>query len=219
MFRLHHIYDFIVIHVLLNLLPTDLKQIVEYGCGTSDVGPMLRQLGFKGAHLMYDIYHVTLMQRYFLRYSGYPVYMVGTLAGMNSTYGSVQVPVHTGMLNTAIDRSSEILKKSLFMATFSLTETPIHERDRITSMIDDFAIIYIRSALRFDNVDNSEYLSRLSRELVGKGYTYCFIEGGELRQEIIITFLAVRLDSLGWVSEDFFSRCQSEETIFWARFS
>lgn len=210
---------------MLTLLPRDLKQIVEFGCGVGDWAPMLRQMGFRGSHLMYDLYHVLLAQRYFLRYSGYPVYMAATSVNATSSTKeklqslpdallssrSVLIPSHSDLLDAYIDRKTAVLKRSMLVATFSLTESPIRDREKILKHVENFGVVYIRAASMFDEVNNTEYLVGLKRQLTKRSYAVCMQIGGDIvGKDPNILFLAAKYLSKSDASR-FNAKCNSKE--------
>lgn len=50
---------------------SNVDQIVEFGGGTGDMAALTLDMGFKGAYLVYDMSPMSVLQMYWLRYSGH----------------------------------------------------------------------------------------------------------------------------------------------------
>jgi hypothetical protein len=58
------------------------------------------------------------------------------------------------------------------VATFSLTESPIDDRNKMIDIIKTFSVIFIRYSSEYDFVNNSAYVLDLSNQLSSK-YNIC----------------------------------------------
>jgi hypothetical protein len=68
---------------------------------------------------------------------------------------------------------ASVLKRSLFIATFSLTEAPLHDRQKALRAVAGFAVLLIRFTGHYNGVNNTEYISALRDELSETGYLTC----------------------------------------------
>ena len=68
---------FLVLREATGLEPRLLSRIVECGAGAGELAGVVRDLGFEGAHIIYDLPPMLMMQRYWHRYSGLPSYLLG----------------------------------------------------------------------------------------------------------------------------------------------
>jgi hypothetical protein len=69
------VYNHMIIERALGVFPDRYTQVVEFGGGTGLHSILLRALGFRGTHYIYDMLPMLLLQQYFLRYSGWPAYL------------------------------------------------------------------------------------------------------------------------------------------------
>ena len=53
-----------------------LRLVVEFGGGYGDMAAMVREMGFRGTHVVYDLLPALLLQQYFLRTSNWPSYLL-----------------------------------------------------------------------------------------------------------------------------------------------
>ena len=69
--------------------------------------------------------------------------------------------------------NKESKKKSIFIATWSISETPIYLRNTILSMLDNFDLFLIAYQKQFGEIDNSKYFSAWKDSLNNyKWYSY-----------------------------------------------
>ena len=68
------VFNHMILHNTLGLLPHQLSQVVEFGGGTGFHAALLPSLGFNGIHFVYDLPPMLLLQQFFLSYSGWPSY-------------------------------------------------------------------------------------------------------------------------------------------------
>lgn len=159
-------------------------QILEYGGGTGDTAVTCRQLGFRGRHLIYDLRPSLLVQQMFLRSHGWPTYFVDLmdneqLSRDQSLYlgrKTLMVPADLSgeVLAKAVSDDRVILKKSLFIATFSLSESPLPDREKVLTSIKGFAVMLIRFAPTYDSIDNVQYFSEFANKLNNEYVTCMF---------------------------------------------
>ena len=185
--RVEHVHHFYVIYHQLGLLPNNFTQIIEFGGGTGDNVPTLRNLNFTGLHLIYDLLPVLLLQQYFLRISGYPAYLDfnDTIKYDNSKLQrrTLLKPVNRfSSLIDNLDFSNESKATTLFMATFSLTETPLEYRAPFISKLLEYRpmVIYITMFNTFEDMNNLQWLNDiLIPQMTEIGYTYRLWNTGE----------------------------------------
>jgi hypothetical protein len=157
-------------------------------------------MGFKGVHYLYDLIPMLLMQQYFLRYSGYPSYYNGLNGNSDSqsiystaNISTVLVPSTEHNLNKHINYDIGTLKRSLFIATFSLTESRVADRDIAIDAIKDFGVIYIIGWPKYENVINSDYLIKIAMNKLN-AHNICMWSGLKNAEHRDIFFLAIRKD-------------------------
>ena len=138
---------------------------------------------------------------YICRYSGWPAYTVNArnvriyqqhFASRNRSGASATLLVSSlsDDLDRVTDRRDTVLQRSLFYATYSLTESPLEAREKILKTMIGFGVIYLRMMRLYEKHDNLEYAIQLGRVLNGHGYDVCMLPGGR----DTITFIAYRVD-------------------------
>jgi putative sugar O-methyltransferase len=123
----------------------DFEQIVEVGGGYGGLARLVFKLGFSGDYLIYDLPEFSALQEYYLR--------------------SVdeEIARKTSFVSYASDLKDRFKagKKTLFIATWSLSEMPIATRQEIfrsLGRIDAYLIAYQKS---FGEVNNGDYFASL----------------------------------------------------------
>lgn len=109
---------------------TEYDQIVEFGSGIGETARMILDLGFKGDYILYDLPEVLKISEFYL-----------------SKYDKVKT----------ISNYRDIPqgKKTLFIATWSLSEVPISYRNLIVSHLKgdtDYLIIFQKEIWGYDNL-------------------------------------------------------------------
>ena len=116
----------------------DCKSIIEIGGGYGDMCSLVHALGFKGKYFIYDFPEVQSIQKYYLEHQG-----------INASYINM-------------DNIGELAPCDLVIATWSLSEIPIIDREPIMSRIyisNKWLVMY--QAKIFGSVDNTEYFKIL----------------------------------------------------------
>lgn len=136
-------------------MPLDrLQSLFEFGGGYGNFALLLKNLRFEGSHVIYDLPHMVLLQQFYLknvfreRLETDPGFLgnVSWLSG-NPTNETVARAV----------RSAAEDRPSLFLATWSLSESPIDLRNSFLPLISRFDFVCIAYQRTFDGVDNHAY--------------------------------------------------------------
>lgn len=122
---------------------SDLKGIVEFGGGYGCLCRTTRRLGYTGPYLIFDFPAFSALQRYYLRTNGIE----------DVTYVSDPAALRSAI--KAMSNQREIL----FVATWSLSETPIETREIICREVDTFGYFLVAYQSNFEGIDNDAFFS------------------------------------------------------------
>jgi hypothetical protein len=131
--------------------------VVEFGGGFGSLCRLTHQLGFRGRYVIFDLPPFTLLQRYFLRSAGVlrdddRITLTSDLTALERVVASLPADAW-----------------SMFVACWSLSETPFALRERIRPVVQRlgrYAIVYQE---RYGEMDNVDYFT--NHWLAGKRHT------------------------------------------------
>jgi hypothetical protein len=149
---IHHAYHISQFEEISGGLVNDFKFVLEFGGGYGSVCRLFHNLGFTGKYIIFDLPHFSALQQFYLKALGLPVREVTDYQKVES--GIFFVCSLEALGDLVRDAESE---KSLFIATWSLSEAPIHIREKILPIAERLNNILIAYQDRFEDVDNQEY--------------------------------------------------------------
>jgi putative sugar O-methyltransferase len=122
----------------------DFDQIVEIGGGYGGMAKLIYRLGFSGNYTIYDLPEFSALQKYYL-------------SSINS-----EITKKISFVSNADALKSAFItdKKTLFIATWSLSEMPIKTRQEILLSLGKINVFLIAYHKTFGEVDNEEYFSK-----------------------------------------------------------
>jgi hypothetical protein len=128
--------------------------VLEFGGGYGGLCRLVHRLGFRGRYVIFDLPELGALQRFYL---GHAPIQVGTWAGPPPQAGVVTV--------SALDDLARILETrppgiGLFIATWSLGETPLALRDSVFSLVTGFDAFLLGYTARFADIDNRAAFDR-----------------------------------------------------------
>ncbi len=134
----------------------DAKYILELGGGYGSMCRLLLTLGFGGKYVLFDLPPFSELQKLYLQLSGIQV------ASTDSGYGEwAQVLCVTDMeaLETIVRKYFH--RGAVFIATWSLSESPFDVRRQVVNLFEKFTGILIAYQKQFEDVDNGAYFQGL----------------------------------------------------------
>jgi len=127
---------------------SDYKYIVEFGGGYGSLCRLMYKLGFKGKYIIFDFPEFSQLQHYYLSALGFEVQM------RFENQDCSQVFCISGIEQFKQTLSQINLDESLFVATWSISETPLDFRKEIFPFLSDFNGYLIGYQAGFKEVDN-----------------------------------------------------------------
>ena len=140
----------------------DMEHIFEFGGGYGSMCRIIHRMDFAGDYLIYDMPVISALQRFYL----------GSLGVEAKCVDRIEI---------AKDFLAEFdVSKSLFIATASLSESPIELRDIIKIMILDFKGILISFAHDMRDINNLGYFTGWTENT---NYTWKFMKADKTRAD------------------------------------
>jgi hypothetical protein len=146
-----HVYYQLLMHRYLDLfIPTaNLNHILEFGGGYGNFCRLACCFGYSGRYVIVDLPEMHSIQEHFLTHA-----LPKRVAEQSVEFRSLQ--------DENILPSNE---PSLFMATFSLNETPMQVRDEVEKLYEHFDYLFFAYNRAFGEVDNQAYFDGLRERL------------------------------------------------------
>lgn len=135
------------------------RLVVDFGAGYGSFFRLLRNLGYRERYLIWDLPVMCALQRFYLR----NVFPTGP--GGQPPANLEWVVSGDPAASAAIARQCTEHQPSLFIATWSLSETPLEVRERIAPALAGFSHILCAYQRAFGEHDNVQYFQALEKSL------------------------------------------------------
>lgn len=132
---IHYAYHVDTFQRKYNKKIIDYDLIVEFGGGYGGMCRLIKKMGFNGKYVIYDLPEVTKLQQYYLE--------------KENCLDNVILTNDDSVFNEKYD---------LLIATWSLSEIPLKERDRVIKSANDYLMAF---QVNFDGIDNAKYFNDL----------------------------------------------------------
>ena len=122
--------------------------VIEFGGGFGSLCRLIHRLGFRGRYVIFDLPPFTLLQRYFLR------------SACILRDGDERISLTSDL--DALERHVAELPPdawSMFVACWSLSETPLAMRERIRPLVERIGRYAIAYQERYGEVDNVDFFA------------------------------------------------------------
>jgi len=133
-----------------------LRLVVEFGGGYGSFFRLLRNLEYRDRYVICDLPVMCALQRFYLR-------------NVFPTEPGAQPPANLQWLSGdeygALERETAAHSASLFIATWSLSETPLTVRSGVAAVMGGFSYILCAYQRTFGSCDNVEYFTSLQKAL------------------------------------------------------
>jgi hypothetical protein len=153
-------------HLVRLLEATDLdlatlRLVVDFGAGYGSFFRLLRNLGYRERYLIWDLPVMCALQRFYVR-NVFPTGPGGQPPGNLEWLVSGDPAAATTVSSQCAEH-----QPSLFIATWSLSETPLAVRERIAPALAGFTHVLCAYQRNFGEHDNVQYFQTLEKSLPG----------------------------------------------------
>ena len=148
---LHHAYHVARFEAAVGARVADMGTVFEFGGGYGSMCRLFRQVGFAGRYVVLDLPHFSALQRYYLQALG-----LGLAEAGNHCVSDPEAPAR--LLAGAP-------RPTMFLATWSLSETPLHVRKAVLPLVSGFDAFLIAFQGTFREVDNVAWFRALREEM------------------------------------------------------
>ena len=151
--RINHVYHLSVLSKELNINLTEIKKVFEFGAGYGCMARIFSKLNKKIKYICFDTHYVNLLQYYYLKHNNLDV-------GFSKKNNFILIS-----RLKKIERNFKKNFKSLFIANWSLSETPISFRKNFIPIIRDNDFILICFQEKFEDINNLKYFNSLKSKI------------------------------------------------------
>lgn len=157
---IHHAYHTLVYYQNTQEKIQDKDFVLEFGGGYGSMSRLFHQMGFKGKYIIFDLPIFSALQRYYLSSLNLKILNVENFS--SATEGILCI--------SSLDELMKIIKNanasnSLFLATWSLSESPIDIRLSIEPILSKFKSFLIGYQFNFEGINNIDYFTSLQKRL------------------------------------------------------
>lgn len=153
---IHHAYHVAQFEDKTGMLIEDINFVFEFGGGYGSMCRLFRNLGFKGKYIIFDYPHFSALQKFYLK----------SLGVISKDNGKSDVDVVcVSNIKELISLFSNKLhdENNLFMATWSISESPVQFRAQIWPLLNQFNAFLIAYQGKFFELDNVDYFQNFKK--------------------------------------------------------
>lgn len=154
--RINHVYHLSVLVKELNIDLAKINNVFEFGAGYGCMANIFSKINKKIKYTCFDTPYVNLLQYYYLKHNNLDV----GFTEKNKFY-LISNP-------KKIKLSYQKNLNSLFIANWSLSETPYNFRKDFIPLIKKNDLILISFQEKFENIDNLNYFNNLKKKFSNK---------------------------------------------------
>ncbi|PYS49186.1 MAG: hypothetical protein DMF68_10800 [Acidobacteria bacterium] len=152
---IHHAYHLSQFEKVLGKTVDTLDMVWEFGGGYGSMCRLFYNLGFKGLYIIFDLPRVSALQRFFLKSLNIPIVSLDDAArGKRGVLLSSELDQLKSLLS---DMRAIDIGERAFVATWSVSETPIALRKIVLELARDFDCYLIAYQDRFSDVNNIDF--------------------------------------------------------------
>lgn len=138
----------------------DFDFIFEFGGGYGNLCRLIHKAGFSGRYVMYDFPIVSAFQRYYLSSSNLKTRNIEEDGNRDGIYCNSDVEKVTKYLN---EKTPANKSRNLFVATWSLSESPISIRRHFDEIFEKFDYFLMGYQDKFGEVNNRDYFEKIKK--------------------------------------------------------
>ena len=158
---IHHSYHIARFEEKTKIKVQDMDFVFEFGGGYGSMCRLFHNLGFRGKYIIFDLPPFSALQRYFLKTLGLPVQSISDF--YKSKNGIVCISDDDLLRDILINRIQETNK--MFIATWSISETPVSIRDKVLPLVSDFQAFLIAYQDKFGEMNNLDFFANWQEKI------------------------------------------------------
>ncbi len=153
---IHHAYHIAKFEEITNVKISDMNFIFEFGGGYGNMCKLCYQRGFRGKYIIFDLPQFSALQNYYLQMLNLPVKPIDKFIDEETGFFCIS---DYKQLTNAINIHGEA-EDAMFIATWSLSETPLHIRESILPLAENFNYLLVSYQHQFGEINNIDYFTK-----------------------------------------------------------
>jgi hypothetical protein len=154
---IHHAYHVAQFEEKTDLQVNRIGFVLEFGGGYGSMCRLFYNLGFRGRYVIFDLPPFSALQKYYLKVGGFPVRRLSTSSVSEQGISCIS---EMEQLRAFLGDQMTQMTDTLFIATWSISETPIGFRESLLSLVSSFKSFLIAYRNKFKEVDNLAFFER-----------------------------------------------------------
>lgn len=155
---IHHAYHLANFEEKTKCQVQNLEYIFEFGGGYGSMCRLFYNLGFNGKYVIFDLPAFSALQKYYLKTLGLPIQMEDIFSETIHGITCVSSLEYLKEIICNLEEQAGI-DTSLFLATWSLSESPISIRDSILPITSRFTSFLLAYQDNFGEVNNIDFFN------------------------------------------------------------
>lgn len=153
---IHHAYHLAQLIKATKCPVRNIPQVIEFGGGYGSMCRLFYQLGFKGRYIIYDLPELSALQEYYLKSIGIPTTI------KNEPTNDRDCVVLLSDLYQLLEQIQDYVDNYIFIATWSISETPLDFRNHIFNLVPHATYYLIGYAEQFEGIDNHKFFDNFA---------------------------------------------------------
>jgi len=151
--KINHVFHLYILMTEFNIDIKKIAKVFEFGSGYGCMARIFSQINKDIKYTCFDTFYVSLLQFYFLKHNNLDVGYTRT------NQFSLNIDLNQ------IKNYNLINSNYLFIANWSLSETPLYFREKLNSIIMGSEYILIGFQEKFENINNLKYFAKLEKKI------------------------------------------------------
>jgi hypothetical protein len=155
---IHHAYHLMQFEGHTGVMVREFDMVFEFGGGYGSMCRLFHNLGFHGRYVIFDLPAFSALQVYYLQGLG-----IGARRDAPSAPQVCCLCDLTQLRRVIAGARRAQASKALFVATWSLSETPLDIREAVVPLLSGYDAFLIGYQAEFEKVDNPGYFRQFQR--------------------------------------------------------
>ena len=151
--KINHLFHLYILMMEFNIDLKKISKVFEFGSGYGCMARIFSQINNDIKYTCFDTFYVSLLQFYFLKHNNLDVgYSIKNKFSLNVEFNQIK--------DYNLNNSDY-----LFIANWSLSETPLKFRNKLNSIIMGSKYILIGFQEKFEDINNLKYFNKLKNKI------------------------------------------------------